>query len=588
MVLRRFTDLVWFLFLLILVCGTVRTSPTIDETGHLPGGLSHLCCGKFDLYRVNPPLIRSTATIPVFYYGARIDCNYGQNTLITRQEFPIGEALFRANGEQSLWLFTLARFACIPFTLLGAWICLRWARELYGETAGTLALALWCLCPSILGHGALITPDVGGASFAVAACYFFWRWLREPTWRATLFAGLVLGLAELTKFTNVLLVALFPLMLAAWSHGQPWRARLASLGKLVCMMLLALVVINAGYLFEGSCTRLGDYPFISEKFGGPERANRPRTVGNRFAGTWLGSIPVPLPVNYLRGIDVQVSDFEDQRMSYLRGEFRRQGWYHYYLYAMLVKVPLGTWLIFCLAVFLSLWFGVSPIGWRNELVLGLPLVGYLAFVSLETGFNHHLRYVLAVFPFFFIWMSRVASPVFWRWRAVKALVAAGLCWVAVSDVRVAPHFLSYFNELAGGPENGAKHLLDSNIDWGQDLIFLKKWLDEHPEARPMHVAYFGLFEPKIIYPEMLSAKDVPCQNAPRPGWYAISVNEMHGYAVAGIQTGPRTTYTYFQRLTPVGRAGYSMYIFHVTLEDANRLRHELGYPDWEEPHEPQP
>src|SRR5439155_22186730 len=59
-----------------------------------------------------------------------------------------------------------------------------------------------------------------------------------------------------------------------------------------------------------------------------------------------------------------------------------------------------------------------------------------------------------------------------------------------SSLAVFPHSLSYFNELAGGPENGPAHLLDANIDWGQDLLELKRWSDAHPAARPFHLAYF--------------------------------------------------------------------------------------------------
>jgi hypothetical protein len=150
------------------------------------------------------------------------------------------------------------------------------------------------------------------------------------------------------------------------------------------------------------------------------------------------------------------------------------------------------------------------IGWRNELVLHAPAVVILFFVSSQTGFNHHSRYILHAMPFLYITIGRLfskhgergriiapistpASPGCWGpWATSLALPLApwlaggiALTWSVASSLAIYPHSLSYFNELAGGPENGHAHLVDSNIDWGQDLLYLKAWIDEHPEARPI-------------------------------------------------------------------------------------------------------
>lgn len=566
----------------LVAVGAAAHSPTIDEAAHLPAGLSHWHFARFDLYRVNPPLVRMVAAVPLLAVDHNTNWQRYRDTPMTRAEFAVGRDFAAANGERSQFLFVLARWACLPFFVAGAWVCCRWATELFGGWAGLVALALWCFCPNLLGHGQLLTPDVPAAALGVAGLYIFCKWLRDPNWTLALASGFLLGLAQLAKTTNILLVVLYPaLWLIARRRGASVRQ---GAWQLLAMMFSSLLTLNAGYGFEGSFKRLGDFRFTSRIFGADHQTGPSGsvmwTVGNRFAASWLGSLPVPLPENYVRGIDEQRNDFETGRISYLRGEFRDHGWLHYYLYAMLVKMTLGFWVLFVLSVFVILWYGKVLADWRDELILIVPALGFLTFVSLQTGFNHHLRYVFPIFPLLFIFVSRVASArmVAHPWVLVVAFVALG--GSVLSCLRVYPHTLSYFNELAGGPENGPAHLLDSNVDWGQDLTFLERWHDAHPDAQPLTIVYFGLYEPATLYPGW---RDQPrfdraawMQHGPKPGWFAISVNQLYGYA-RGTGNRPNADLALFHHLQPVARAGYSIYIYHISAADAERLRIQWGY-----------
>jgi hypothetical protein len=218
--------------------------------------------------------------------------------------------------------------------------------------------------------------------------------------------------------------------------------------------------------------------------------------------------------------------------------------------------------------------------WREEVLLLAPIAVVLTLVSSQTGFNHHLRYVLPIFPFAFIWASKVAQvfgpapegPQMYPAHSVRRSPAArGACrvlsagavgiaaaWFVASSLWVYPHSLSYFNELAGGPMNGHTHLLDSNIDWGQDLLFLKRWLEGHPEAQPIGLAYSPpawLFDPKDVGIDYTLPP--PGIFGPQPGWYAICVRELR-------ERDGR--YAYFLRFKPVATAGYSIYIYHLTAD----------------------
>jgi 4-amino-4-deoxy-L-arabinose transferase-like glycosyltransferase len=574
----------------LLAWGAGRHSPTFDEPPHLAAGISHWQFGRFELYRVNPPLVRMVAALPVLAVGAKSDWTEFYERPGVRPVFQIGKEFVAANGQRSFWLFTLARWACIPFSLLGGYICFRWARELYGDLAGFLALSLWCFSPNIIAHGQLITPDVAATALGVTAAYVFWKWLKAPVWSRALLAGLVLGLAELAKMTWIILFGLWPLLWFFWncSHADTrlsWRTWRRQTPQLIGILVIALYVLNLGYGFDGSFRKLQDFQFVSQTLSGAELVSYGN--GNRFADSWLGAVPVPFPKNYLLGMDVQKRDFESfSRPSYLRGEFRDRGWWYYYLYAAAVKVPLGTWLLLLL-VLVILGRQATPTKWQDHTILLLPAVAVFSLVSSQTVFSHHFRYVLPVFPFVFIAISRVASAAIARGRKTALVTAAALLWSVGSSLWVYPHSLSYFNELAGGPSGGHAHLIHSNIDWGQDLLYLKRWLDEHPEARPLHLAYYGCFDPAVVgieytLPPAASSDDNDGSEPAlfQPGWYAVSVNFLRGYpwpapdGRGGWVYLEKNAYSDLRGFRPVTRAGYSIYVYHVTESERTRVRHE--------------
>jgi hypothetical protein len=553
----------------LLAYSAAQHSPAWDELPHLVSGLSHWRFGRFDLYRVNPHLVRSVAAIPVLLAGAKEDwrgyrAGYAENE---RPEFGIAHGFVQANGEDAFRFCTLARWACIPFSLLGGFVCFRWARDLYGPMAGIMAAGLWCFDPNILGHGQLLTPDVGATALGVAAAYCFWRWLKAPSWLGAFVAGLAMGLAVLSKMTWILLFVLWPALWCAWRWTQrrnPSSGRtLAQVPPLAFLLLAALYLLNLGYGFEDSFRRLDSYQFTSRVLGGvSEEGLKRHEKGNRFAGTWLGKLPVPVPGNYVIGLDVQKAEFDRKKDSYLCGQWKFGGWWYYYLYGLLIKVPVGTWAIAYAALAAGLFGRGYRASWPDELVLLVPPAVILAVVSAETGFSHHLRYVFPVFPFVFVWMSKTARALALGDRTIALMAATGLTLSVGSSLWCYPHGLAYYNELIGGPREGHYYLGDSNSDWGQALPYLKQWMDAHPEARPLSLAFFGGYDPRQAGFDCLLAPPDP-----RPGWHALSVNCIHDR---------RPDYEYFLLLEPVGSAGYSILIYHVTPEDVERVRQQLA------------
>jgi len=600
---------------LLLGWNAWRTSPTLNEPAHLVAGLIHWNHADFSYYRVNPPLVRCVATIPVQFLPHRFedsrDAMHG-----SRPEVEMGNRLVAMNGAQAAVLFAAARWATLSWNWIGAVTCYLWARHLYGSWAGLMAAGLWCVSPMVLGHGALITADAPAAAMGTAACYLFWRWLEAPDWGRAALCGVVLGLAQLCKFTLLIFYPLWPLL---WLFVQWVRDGRGSLGRtgyreesrmLGAILVLSLLVLNLGYLGQGTLVSLGDYSFESHLLAGRSAAGFTGSSfpgGNRFRGSWLEGVPVPLPYDYVLGIDRQQVDFESyQADSYLNGVFRRGGWWHYYLSAAMVKTPIGELGLAILAG-VSWWAGAARGSRASTSALGTAFVALNALapfvvVSCQTGFSAHYRYAFPCLPLVWILLSRSACelpalfgrpPISAGWsRPALRGGLAGICFAAtaVSSFAAYPHSLSYFNEFRGGPRYGANSLLGSNLDWGQDLFFLRDWVRQNARDEPVYLAWDGFMDPHAF--ELPGIDQWPMENRSQPGsgaarapvgppmqyprgLYAISEN-----LLSWSRDGIRLSYDSriridgallrgLRRLQPFGTAGYSVRIF--TSDQLNRV-----------------
>lgn len=589
-----------------------------------------------DVFRVNSPLTRIVSGLPVVVCRPNYDWKGYSSRPQDRSEWAIGNAFIAANTPRKIrWCFTLARWSLIPLLLLGGYFGFHLSREIYGEIAGLVFLILWCFSPLVLAWGSTICPDAVAASLGIVAVYTLRKWLRNPDWTLAAVAGVCLGLLPLAKLTWIIAFGLWPLIWLLWTLPSRWTkaGRLPlpnpSLRQLAVVFCLGLFTLNSGYMLEGTFRPLGEYTFISKLLHGQEipKSKQLPLIGNRFSGSWLGEIPVPLPADFVQGIDTQRYDFERGLPSYLRGKWAGHGWWYYYLYALMIKVPLGTWCLVVLAIILTIFRQGYSACWRDEMLILLPFIVLLILISSQTGFSIHSRYILPALPFLFVWISKVGQA-FTKGKlalcprstkVVRGLTVFFLGWMVLSSLWIYPHSLSYFNELAAvlptpedkndpeqivkkaeaggsllrapfkildafftaGPKNGPRHLLGSNIDWGQDLFYLEDWYKAHPEAQPFHVVYRGGYPLELskiksadytpIGPDSEDAdknkNTDPMTIGPLPGYYALSVNEIYGRS---------KQYRYFLHFKPIAMAGYSIYIYHITLDEANLVRKKIG------------
>jgi hypothetical protein len=659
----------------LAVNSLVQENPTVDEVVHLPAGVTYWQKGTFRLYHHNPPLFKLVAALPVVLANPITEPLYAKESWRSKDPSPttFSQSFAWYNIPRYLELFRLARLVMPIFSIIGGVVVFAWSSRLNGVCGGLLSLALWVFCPNILAHARLVTSDVSSTALGVAATYAFWLFLQSPSRRRAVVAGIALGFAQLSKFSMLLLYAVWPfLWLVHLGLAVPGRDRLARVRRSLvhgpAILALSILTIDVGYFFEGVGIPLGDFEFGSRTLTRPltTGAARPHSKNelyeaawqfriNRFRGTWLDRLPMPLPEHYLLGFDeqkieteglptrflkaVQAKDaalraqkVEQERLKpetaheeksvyrvYLNGVLRTTGgWWTYYLLALLYKIPEGTWLLVALAMVVIALTMRSRTAWADEVVLWtVPLV-ILFSMTFLTDINLGLRYVLAILPYLFIatgkvvpWCFHLRDP--WR-RLMGSWVLGSLGLTIVASIGIHPHYLAYLNWSSGGPDRVPARLIDSNLDWGQDLVALQKWCQENIPDQRIGLAYFGQINPSIFAlrgepfhwflpparrgsiwpmdPALSFLFEGPARHL-TPGYYAVSATLLYGLpwrlydsvkpevAAKGLWApswyADAFAFSYFNEFRPImPPIGHSIYVYHLSAADITRAAERLG------------
>lgn len=518
-----------------------------DESAHIPAGLYHWETGRMDAYRVNPPLPRMLAALPLLADPPEMKW-YSLTVPQARNEYAFAGDWIRGNLPNIPRQLRLARSTMVLFFLLGAWTVYRWALELYGQRAGWFALALWALSPTVITYSATVAPDLPAAATGLFACYLYWRYLKRGSDEIPWDVCFGVALATLSKFSWLFLFVLFPvvtlihdfLICQSSSQGESrepaggrLRVRVASrrVAKLSIALLGSVLIINLMYGFEGTGQRLGDFEFLSETLGGEHESRR--ATGNRFRESWLAVLPMPIPREMLQGLDYVKWEFEQGMPCYLLGESKFRGWWYFYLVAMAVKMPTGYLLLITLGSLLLVKGYLSKQAVRGEWFVPLVACLFIAQVSSQTGFTHHLRYVLPAFGFLFILAARTVRNLP-AWGAT-ALICLSLVGSVIYHAAHLGQAHAHFNMLAGGPENGWRFLSLSNLDWGQSTFRIANWARTHPDHRPLTVVFVSpLGGPSQLVDDLEVATAIRWKTRgankdllqPEAGWYLLSSEQL--------------------------------------------------------------
>jgi 4-amino-4-deoxy-L-arabinose transferase-like glycosyltransferase len=471
-----------------LAYSAAGNSATFDEPAHLAAGVEYWKHHDLSIYSLSPPLLRLWAGIPAVLAGAQAPpTDQVDRWPIVERHWLYADAFVAANFSRFAFLLLMSRLGMIPISCFAGWITYRWTNRLYGWRSAIAACAMYCLNPTILAHGALVTTDVGTAAAMLASCWLWWRFCRSPSaWRWILLCAALLA-AHLCKFTAVLL---WPMMLAMSLPFVPWRQRgrrWVLPAAWVALGMTTLVGLNAVYGFRGTGRPLGSFTFDSDFL-------------QRLRQELPASLPSPIPRTLLLGIDAQKRDSQPGYEAFLFGEVYQGSRWYYFPAALLCKLPISMLLLLAAAVASKLGSrGRPPPATRaGEWSIFFALAFFLLGVIVVGDLNIGTRYLLPAFPLAFILVSRIWSVE--RRTAGKTrsffpyLRDTLLVLLAAETLWVCPRFLTFVNFAVGGPSNGWRLLSNSDFDWGQGLIDLRHWMQEH-RVSGITLTYFGFVDP---------------------------------------------------------------------------------------------
>jgi hypothetical protein len=555
----------------LLAYSAARNSATFDEPAHLAAGVAYWQHRDFLIYDLSPPLLRLWGAIPAVLDGAVSPPTASFDSQPPRERhWRYADAFVSANLSRFASLLFLSRLGMICISCLAGWMTYRWANRLYGPRSAVAACAMYCLNPSILANGALVTTDVGTMAAMLAGCWLWWRFCRSPSWSRWALACIALLAAHLCKFTALLL---WPMTLAMTIPFVQWpirRQRWLLPGAWALMAFTVLVLLNAVYGFHGTGRPIGSMDFGSDLMQQVQKS----------LPSWA---PSPLPRLFVLGFDAQKWDTETGYQGFLFGEIYRGAKWYFFPAALLCKLPISMLLLAAAATASKLApRGVAPPArGTGERSLFFALAVFGAGVLFLGDLNIGTRYLLPGFPLAIILISRIWSvnrPSTAKARSLLPYLRdALLALLAVESLSVCPRFLTFVNFAVGGPANGWRLLSDSDYDWGQGLIDLRDWMHE-AHVSSVALAYFG-----FVAPEAYGVHFTPLIHPGDAHYVAVS-----SYFLDGLENRIRLNSTrrewialpYYRQLqtkTPVAVAGHTIFIYSMPdVESAAREAEVLG------------
>jgi hypothetical protein len=451
---------------------------TFDEPAHITGGLEWLDEGTYTREVLHPPLPRVLVALGPYLDGARyLDA--------TGAPAPEGKVLYE--GDRYWRRLTLGRVGVLLFYLLAAWVVWTWAREAYGVSAAIAALAFLSTLPPILAHSGLATTDMALAAVLTAALHAFGRWVQVPSAGNGSRLGFLLGLALLAKMSAFVFLpaAGVALLVARWWLGSEGRGREPRVKSALIAIAVTFLVVWIGYRFSvGALAATENRPHdpvdrVVDAVGGSEAV--------RTALYEVVEAPIFPAPELVRGLNAARAKNASGHAGYVLGRrLEDRGTWIFFPVALAVKTPLPFLLLAGVGGIIALRTATRTRDWRR--VGPLFAAGAVLLASLPTNINLGVRHVLPVYLLLSP-VAALAAVTLFRLRWWGAVLGTGLLlWHFGASARAHPDYLAYFNILASRhPETV---LVDSDLDWGQDLHRLSQEL-ETLEVTDLAIAYFG-------------------------------------------------------------------------------------------------
>jgi hypothetical protein len=512
---------------LLLVSSSLQDSQTHDEAVHLVSGYSYWKTGDFRLSPEHPPLSKLIAALPLLW----LQPNF---TPLPEQwdradPWPIGKSFLYANHISADTILMAGRAPVMLLSLvLGASLAW-WVGRIAGRLAGFAALLMFAFEPTVLAHSRYVTTDIPVTLFIWLSCISWYSYLEHGSNRLLVLTGVLTGLAFGTKFNALFLPFVF---LFTW--GKLSRRTWSTIA-----ILLGIALLIALSIYGFKTGSIAEDPSLSSQLGtiGPADSLRSKAIHLRVPGYF-----------FFRGIQALMRDEIGGHQTYFMGRLFHRGTWKYFPAAFLLKGCLAWLALLLLAGILAVTQAKRP----KVRLLAVPVFVYLAFASVDS-FNIGIRHLLPIYPF----LCAIAAIVLFNPEQKAYIKAVGTILMVLflaESATAYPDYLSFFNRAVGGTKNGHHYLLDSNLDWGQDLKRLKHYLSAH-RIQKVCLSYFGTADPAfsgIQYeplPLLRNAEDLNALNCVA----VISLQNL--YATQNLP------FEALQQLKPTDRVGASFFIY---------------------------
>jgi hypothetical protein len=611
--------------LLLMLGSSWEDSLTFDEPAHITAGYASLRFCDARLNYEHPPLLKMLAAIPLLLLSPHFPLTAPAWQEANNGQWETAFLFLYRSGNDPHRIAALAHLGPMAVTVLLGLMLFHWTRRWAGSGAAFLTLFLFVFSPTLLAHGRLVTNDVAATLGVTLSGFTFARFISIPGGKTALLSGLALGVALLCKFSTFLLVPFMAALTLLWMGLDSKRFFRYLSGVVVIGVSAALVVLlcylwttasypperqlrdsyQALYWVEGGPAGRVDTETIDDYFSvlqqdrtrdlracvglHPARHERHLRYCPAALAVFLADKPLLRAWGYyLYGLVWTVNRTRSGASAsfpfYFLEEVSVSGQPLYFPLVYALKEPLPWHLLTATALVLvlirlwsSTWSLPAILNWLRSHPTETFMLGWIVFywcISINANLNIGVRHLLPVLPFTFALVSREISH--WLMRARDASVpsplnigprgiwvALLLSWQCVSVVLIYPSFLAYFNEAAAGPGNGAHYVVDSNLDWGQDLRRLRTFVDAQ-RIDKIAVNYFGTSSAS----DELGDRFVPWRSAlgPYHGWLAVSATIL---ALAQARWDPalehkaEDSYHWLQGKEPVAKIGYSIFVYDL-------------------------
>jgi len=591
----------------------------MDELAHIPAGYSYVRFGDHRLNPAHPPLLKVLAGLPLLNLDLQFPTAHKSWTEDVNGQWIAGDTFLYHSGNNPDDIVQTARLGAIFLTLLTVLVIFLWGSELIGRWWALLPTALFALSPSVLAHGHFVTTDIAATFGVILSTWLFVRWLQRPTRGHLIIAGIGFGVAQLSKFSLVLLVPLFGFVLIAFLVAAYYRRRAnpeqalpplrawRRLWELCVIFLIGYVLVFVAYIplvwNYPHARQISDATFILKDY------NPPLTRDIILA---VIENPLTRPFGeYLLGFFMVLQRAAGGNTGYFLGNVSNLGWWYYFPTVFVLKEPIPSLLLLLVGMWIalkgiarSIFASFRSVGKKlgeyigtntHEFAMILFAILYWAY-SMASPLNIGFRHILPTLPLFYLLMAGALK----RWvsgecsshtaegttsrgiscKIIKTSVIFLLLGLSIVETaRTFPYFMSYFNQIGGGTMNGYRLVEDSNYDWGQDLKRLATIVKER-NIQKIAIDYFGGGSPEYYLGENVAVRWSSWKGNPKDKgieWFAVSINNLEGTLgkLGGtVKRNPEDEYPWLtdyrppmegigQVPKPDARAGTSLFLYRL-------------------------